>query len=266
MSQKIPLFDGVMKDITVNFGADYRETVFTPPDVALPDGTRAFYELHLWWSQPPSGSGTGDLRCFVLPQGVAPVSATGVGVVQNSRGVSDPVSPLKILDGYMVRGGTDVVVDIETPAGDQVLFGHYYRVGKGSIGEGARRAIGESVAPDFNAGVPVSFAFGSGKHIIHTFEQGRIDVLSLGAAISNYGVPPDIQVVLTFEDDAGNELGGKWSNGVRNNDDQPLYNLFDEVAFGGSPDQPNLRYLKAEMGPLDPSPLEMVVHGFFTRS
>jgi hypothetical protein len=46
-SQKIPLFDGVMKPVGVPPGPFTPVTLFTPPDKNLRDGTQAFYEVHM---------------------------------------------------------------------------------------------------------------------------------------------------------------------------------------------------------------------------
>jgi hypothetical protein len=201
-SQKIPLFNGLFQPCHDGIGAaEAVTTVFTPPDKTAKAGTQAFYLLHLWIKntlvekaeeyvlRAYRGSAMADKRLLwrsnaaILSQLVGPASAPVD--VPSAVGV-----PVKILDGYPVRG--DVIVELATTAAAADSFslgegtriwGYYQRIGMDD--NEPVRFIGEPPAgPAYDTGLPLKVSPGE-LVTLHTFEANRIDEISLQLAVED---------------------------------------------------------------------------------
>jgi len=201
MSQKIPLFNGVIVGAPVAAAPGFVTPVFTPPDVGA--AAPAIYEVHLWVSprennaEPNPGAAIAVVQAREGSGAAVPVWAG----IPNAGVHAQPI--VKALDGYPVRG--DVTLEMlvtATMGGDPIfMWGYYRRVGEGPQLQPERRPIGQTLTP-FNAGVPFVIA-AAGSSIIHVFEPNRIDEISLAAFIT--GASDDV-LQLTFEDIANNSL------------------------------------------------------------
>lgn len=258
MSQKIPLFDGVLFDVPPPIATF---DIFTPPDKALLQGSQAFYEAHLWWTR---GSATDYIEVLAYNDG----DAANAKRIWEGGGAAAPWEgyPVKVLDGYPIRG--NVTLQGVAEAGSSFLFGYYTRVGE-SDAKAARRFNGQP-SPDANnvsLGVPVELAAGESA-VIHTFEQNRIDEVSL-ALIAEAEAAPFPAAAITFEDASNAVLSGPWAvSAFRGATDftspLPLDSYFlREVAFGGNPALPTLDHIRitADGG----NAASLWAHGYFTR-
>jgi hypothetical protein len=263
MSQKIPLFDGVMKPV----GSDpaVLVNIFTPPDKNLADGTQAFYEVHLWVMPAlvPLG-GAGDGYALVAIQDSAPASPAVIWQRNDAELSFQSGLPVKILDGYPVRGDVTIQGLFKANLNSTNLFGYYYRVGQGDVVQTARRFIGQDLSPSVNAGLSIPFVVGD-KKVIHKFSQGRIDEISL--AFQKLSTDADVPIViLRFEDAGGVIIPGTEpiSFNVRTlydyqrNPSSPY--TFYQMPFGGN--KPTLAQLSLEYAA---DGIFVAVHGYFTR-
>jgi hypothetical protein len=192
---------------------------------------------------------------------------------------SDYGVPIKILDGYLVRGdmllemaiGNATVngynsADPVVRAAGSFIWGYYQRVGV----DDSWRFIGEPAAgPKFDTGLPISLAEGERK-IIHTFETNRFDELALQVINPAPDLPAtDSALLLSFADanqvdiahtsalylNAMDILGGP--NNLR--DPQSVYGFTG--VFGGNT---QLKYLMAE-NPGGYAGIPLFIHGRFNR-
>jgi hypothetical protein len=216
-SLKRPLFLGNIQPVHIGIGASALTDVFTPPDST--SKAPQTYELHLWLL-PQSAAGYGlNLPTYALLASEGPpASATKIGTLWSGKtgigGFAIP-RPIKILDGYPIRGNVSVTLLASAAAGvdpypiGPQLWGYYLPAGQGSKVELEHRFIGNIAGlAAFNSGVPDSFVAsappgtpGTSK-IIHVFQKGRIDEISLAFAAS--GDPVVARV--TFEDVANNPI------------------------------------------------------------
>jgi hypothetical protein len=268
-SQKIPLFDGVMKPVGAPVLAPV--TLFTPPDKNLKDGTQAFYEVHMWVVPSPTPAAiplTGDSYGLLATQDGSTANAGIVWSRNNTESAYQPGLPVKMLDGYPVRGDVTLSGIFKTDVADTAhVFGYYYRVGQGEVVQPARRSIGLNLSPMLDAGVPISFLAGE-KKVIHKFEKGRIDEISLAFQKAAPDVA-DPTAFLRFEDAGGVLIPGTQPVTVRvltipdflRNPASPY--SFYQIPLGGSPAIPTLAQLSVES---DGAPNELFfTHGYFTR-
>jgi hypothetical protein len=193
---------------------------------------------------------------------------------------SDFGIPIKILDGYLVRGdmllemgvGNATVngyasADLAIQAAGTFIWGYYQRVGT----DDSWRFIGEPAAgPKFDTGLPIIISAGQRK-IVHTFETNRFDELALQVINPAPYLPPtDSALFLSFADanqvdiphtsaiylNAMDILGGP--NNLR--DPQSVYGFTG--VFGGNA---QLKYLMIQnlvgYGPGAP----LFIHGRFNR-
>jgi hypothetical protein len=263
-SQKIPLFDGVMKAVGEPTGL-VAVPLFTPPDKALRDGTQAFYEVHMW--VVPS-----------LTPDVAPISGYAIASISGAASTvlwqGDDAAldfqaglPVKVLDGVPVRGDVSIVGLFKSVADATHVYGYYHRVGQGEVVQPARRFIGEAPASGFSAGLSIPFLAGN-KKVIHKFEKGRIDEISLAFQKLSVDVAAPT-AFLRFEDAAGVLIPGTQPIAIitttfpdyRRNPASP-YNFY-QAPFGGSPNLPTLAQLSVESAAA-PNAF-FAVHGYFTR-
>jgi hypothetical protein len=261
-SQKIPLFEGIMK--AVGDPAPTFIDLFTPLDRNLTDGTQAFYEVHMWIS--PEGTPTDVYELQAVQSG----NPAAVPIWNTDNLVAAPFQqglPIKMLDGYPVRGDVTIQGSFLSAASSSHVFGYYYRVGQGEVLQPARRFIGQDLSPTFDAGLPINFAAGE-KKVIHKFVSGRIDEISLAFMQSAPEVLPPV-ATLRFEDSNGVILAGttpvlinlETVPDFRRNPASPY--TYYQIALGGSPAQPNLAQMSIESAV--PLQQDFSVHGYFTR-
>jgi hypothetical protein len=282
-SQKIPLLGGIITPVHTGNSATTPPvapiplTIFTPPDKALdPQGTQAFYELHLWIRPSIDPDANFKLSAYYDDDGDR-VTVWESKIAKTASFILYGTS-VKILDGYPVRGNVTLELEIETdniakldlyPIGPQV-YGYYYRVGQGDVIEPARRYIGADSPDGIAAGVPLLFTAANESRIIHKFENGRIDDLSLAFSQPDPdGADPGQQISLVFEDANDNPIipdhnviysATPVPNFTR--DPQSVYSIY-RAALGGGVLYPQLDHLRATMGPAFLKPVS--VHGYFTR-
>jgi hypothetical protein len=267
MSQKIPLFNGVIASAPVAAAPGIVTPIFTPPD-SNSDAPN-IYEVHLWVS--PRLSNLDPVTAQVqarersgtpVPvwQGVANAGVTGYPIV-------------KALDGYPVRGDVTLEMLSSAPVGGDPIFmwGYYRRVGEGPQLQPERRPIGQALTP-FNAGVPFAIAPGASQ-IIHVFEPNRIDEISLAAFIGG------LTLMLTFEDINNGVLatpflfipvGANTYQPVAGDFVGPQGSLFPpspyfihQCPFGGGY-LPTLHHIRAWNLAAEGNP-DAIFHGYFTR-
>lgn len=264
-AQKIPLFEGIMKAVGDSTDPSPFIDLFTPPDANLLGGTQAFYEVHMW--VVPQGD-DGDLYKLQATDGVD-TELIWVGS-DNQVGPFQKGLPIKMLDGYPVRGDVIIQGSFLSAASSSHVYGYYYRVGQGEVIQPARRFIGKDPGlAVFNNGVPFNFAAGS-KQVIHRFVSGRIDEISLALMLSNSNtdIAPAPTGSLRFEDANGVILAGTTPIPIlvlpvpdyRRNPASP-YNFY-QIPLGGNPALPALAQLSLEA---DPGQQDFSAHGYFTR-
>jgi hypothetical protein len=199
--------------------------------------------------------------------GVGGDGAGGVLEIAAAWGV-----PVKVLDGYPVRG--DVQIELFSgplvdggedlfgyPKGTKI-WGYYQRLGADTE---AWNYIGESpVGPLFDTGLPIEFAKGEQK-IIHTFDPARSDEIFLGFTSRLDAQAAGSSVFLSFVDANMNEVSQSTIefladrrifgslNGLR--DPQSVYNFHG--VFGGNP---GVKYLVVTASQAD-----VTVHGRYIR-
>lgn len=298
--QKIPLFGGLIQachDSTTPTPAVTQ--VFTPPDKTLTPGSQSYYAVHLWLKPAeivlPGAGATDYFYALNAVRSASPadkrliwssaatflLDVTGffnsggptIVQVENFGGV-----PIKILDGYVVRG--DVLLQLESrtpaPGADQFaspdgtkIWGFYYRLGAESEGY---RFIGEPPAGSlFDTGLPVKIGPGETK-VLHAFQPDRIDEIYLEIASLFFPGEGDVAnpTTLTFSDSAaagGNALSAvnillpKDVRGAPNTirDPESPYNIYG--AWGNNPTLKTLQATNTEA----PGGADIFVHGRFAR-
>ena len=266
-AQKIPLFDGVMKPVGDVAGA-VEVPLFTPPDKNLADGTQAFYEVHAWVMPEETQVAGGDAYALVAVQDSAPAVAALIWQRAHAELALLSGLPIKILDGYPVRGDVTIKGLFKANVESTNLYGYYYRIGQGDVVQTARRFIGQALSPSIDAGLSVTFAPGD-KKVIHKFENGRIDEMSLAfVKLSIDGTTA--LALLRFEDASGVLVPGTVPIPItvqtlydyQRNPVSP-YTIY-QAAFGGSPVKPTLAQMSVESVAV-PGQATFAVHGYFTR-
>lgn len=289
--QKLPLFGGIIAP--VHNGSDDPAiaatplTIFTPPDKGLsPRGVQNYYELHLWLL-PSSGGPDEVYQLEVTDDNVGADITLWAGNRATAFLGAPGGAALKILDGYPVRGNVTLKLTVAQvsaggggadlyPAGAQV-WGYYYLRGAGSKLEEERRFIGapSNDSDGLTVGLPVTLSPDE-KQVLHTFENNRIDDVSLAFGLVNPAtvVPGSAAYArLFFEDANGNDIiAGHQVNlvvtgSVRNDirDPQSIYNILG-IPMGNSPTYPNLHQISVQNIeiPNGVAPT-MSAHGYFTR-
>jgi hypothetical protein len=193
---------------------------------------------------------------------------TTFGVIWQRKDTETPFVPglpVKMLDGYVVRGDMTIIGAFVTDVANTVnVFGYYYRVGQGEVVQPARRSIGVNLSPTFDAGLPIPFLIGE-KKVIHKFEKGRIDEISLAfQKLISYVGPPT--AILRFEDAGGVLIPGTQPITIPvpavpdylRNPVSPY--TFYQIPLGGSLAIPTLAQLSVES-----AVNVFFVHGYFTR-
>jgi hypothetical protein len=238
-SPKLPLVGGIIYPLrNGGTGDNYLDSlsfIGGPTDKDLLKGTQAFYEIHLWLVPSILGTRT---DWYILAAHDEDLSS--LRIVSQGQISAGNTYPVKLLDGYPMRGKTTLSIGIllqgeanDYPFGAQ-MFGYAYRVGRGQVSEPERRFIGLASPDGVAAGVPLGVAAGD-KVQLHKFENNRLDELSL-----HFQPLADAQVDLYFEDAGGNPVipGHKVSfqvpalqepNSVR--DPQSVYTI-DKAIFG----------------------------------
>lgn len=205
-SPKIPLFGGMIQPLHEGVGGTAEiNPIFTPPDADSDNPVT--YEVHLWALPAgiPEISSVGEVWSVVATE-----NPTGKAAFAWSTAVPTYTAnkPIKVLDGYPVRGNVSLSFLVagagadHYPVGPQ-MWGYYYIVGQGKIKEDERRFIGRQDLKDFNAGVgfmvkdPVSAVPVGAPTIVrmHTFEPNRIDEMSIQFSPA---LPHDVIVALVF--------------------------------------------------------------------
>ena len=310
--QKIPLFGGLTKACQDGTSGPLLTPIFTPPDAGLAAGTQSYYAVHLWMrptsnyvnpppppDDPPApfgaafymvtaarGSAPSDRRpvwagnSYSLNQPAAPTMPVAF-VTTGLR--SDYGIPVKVLDGYLVRGDVSLEMVIQNAASNAynnpdpllqatgtAIWGYYQRVGT----DDAWRFIGEpTVGLKFDMGMPIAIAAGERK-VIHTFDSSRFDELAI-QMVSPLYLDPALQpvegssTILSFADENEVDLPHTTAfylnvqaitgspNSLR--DPQSVYGL--KGVFGGNP---KLKYLMAKNVTIV-TPTFSCIHGRFNR-
>lgn len=279
-SQKIPLFGGMI--IPVHNGNTpgipiIPTIIASPLDKALkPEGVQGTYELHLWLKPGPQVASGDDDEYYTITASLDS-NPTDTRVVWSSKGsntgsgVNGP--PIKILDGYPVRGNVTLVLWVDIPielvpdlypVGVQI-FGYYYRVGQGSQIQPERRFIGEPSPDGLSTGLPLLLGPGE-RRVIHTFEDNRVDEISLA-----FVQPANDEVAglvnISFEDENNNLIIPDQEINILNmpspnflRDPQSVYSI-NQVPFGGGY-LPNLH----QMAITNTRDNQIAwAHGYFTR-
>jgi len=285
-SQKLPLFGGLIWPLhngsILPLVAPVPNVIAGPPDKSLsPAGVQAIYEIHLWLITGSDGAQQA-YWLYAIEDSAPAVTRTIWSGNLAQLGVNARNEPIKILDGYPIRGnvslgmlalfatGLDDVGD-EYPTGAQV-FGYAYRVGQGTVKESERRFIGEPSSDNgLSVGLPLVISPG-GKETVHTFESGRVDEVSL-AFTRDTNNPPDGNdpagtIKILFEDAnnqpiiAGHEvlinLQPQGQNYLR--DPQSVYAI-KQAAFGSTVYA--LDHIAVET--LAQPDKDLYVHGYFHR-
>jgi len=300
-SQKLPLFSGIIYPVHngVPGVAASPLVVATPLDKGLlPRGTQAYYEVHLWMIPGyPTGVIADDNDEFydlVAYPDDNPANYRNVwsGSLFRTFGGQVWAAPIKILDGYPLRGNVTLAFSASRNGAGQIdqypegvqLFGYYYRVGEGTQIRPERRFIGEPSpdADNVSQGLPLALPANE-KKILHYFEKNRIDEMSLAWAwaSASYNPATVTYVELTFEDENNNPLiaghkvsivqfltpPGTYVDPGRNflRDPQSAYSVKNAV-FGGGFQQayglPVLHHLSIKNAS---SKGDLYAHGYFTR-
>jgi hypothetical protein len=307
-SQKLPLFGGIIAPVHNGVYdvvpaspviAAIPTIVASPLDKALqPRGTQAYYELHLWLipgfpkvDNVPSLINNEIYNLYAYPDD-NPAAARPIwsGNLFQTFGGNSWAAPIKILDGYPIRGNVTLAFTVNRNKADEIdqypegvqLFGYYYRVGEGTEIHPERRYIGEPSpdADEVTKGIPLLLPAGE-KKIIHQFESNRIDEMSLAWTLPGDVFDPSsiMYVELTFEDENGNPLipghkvsiiqfySGAFAGPVRNaiRDPQSVYPIKDAVfgsGFQAALGLPSLHHLSIEN---KSAKGDMYAHGYFTR-
>jgi hypothetical protein len=212
-SLKRPMLNGIIQPMHVGIGAPAFAPFFAPLDGAAKNPQT--FELHLWLL--PANT-TGNRITYQVHASEGPLAtATKAGLVWSATDVPDGfamgVRPIKILDGYAVRGNVYLTFSaFKTGGGDPYplgpqLWGYFLPVGQGSKYEQEHRFVGNQAGlAGFNSGVPNVLTAtnppGPGTSaIIHNFEPNRIDEISLAFPAA---IPLDdlaeSAARLTFED------------------------------------------------------------------
>lgn len=289
-SQKLPLFGGMVQPVhTGPLVTPAVTPIFTPPDA----GSRApeIYELHLWVSLGLSIAKP-DLQV------VARDNATGrnsvIWAAQTSVTDSTPYLsyPIKVLDGFPVRGGISIELTAGVggadlyPTGPQ-LWGYYRVAGQGTVREDQRRPIGANL-PGFAAGLPIALATQPPPAsmspstpqdaVVHVFEPGRVDEISLAFPSQNLPVAPATSGFtiweLTFERADNTSIIPNhivYINSITAYGPVSGWGItpaspyfFDKVAFGGG-GTPALHHIRVKCSDADGITGAGSVHGYFTR-
>lgn len=282
--QKIPLFDGLIQACHDGIGvAEASTTIFTPPDKTLAPGSQSFYALHLWLkpaidAQAPTGEAF-DVRVI---RGSVPADeriawssnrdtmnqvtglSTGLTNVPSQNGV-----PVKVLDGYLVRG--DVVVKLVTSnaaadhfaaADGTKMWGYFQRIGADI--ENWRHIGDPPVGPLFDTGLPALINAGATVKV-HDFEPDRIDEIFL-ALVDQSGDANAVSVTIILADSNDDplaefaiELSVGWKilgapNGIR--DPASMYDFYG--CFGNNEDLASILIKNDGAG-------SVFVHGRFAR-
>lgn len=281
-SQKLPLFGGLILPVHGSTPVPTTTRVFIPPDAD--SKAPITYELHLW----VLGLVTGNVMAVAVTDqvsGKVGYAFTGVSASPNF------FVPQKVLDGFPVRG--NVRVDFQLVAADAwptgvQLMGYYVPVGLGAVKEEERRAIGRPLTKN-GAGVPFALctppvvagfpADATPDAVIHTFDSGHIDEISLGM---NTFLNTGGEIHLTFErKDNTPVIPGHYVRmfafqkfGPSSFADAAAgtpYGLFPlspyqihKVPFGGFPDLHHLRATAIDFG-AGPKQSAVSVHGYFVR-
>lgn len=277
-SQKLPLplLGGQIYPLHNAQAPGTPQTIFVPPDAVL-DEPPSTYEVHLWLMPPLGYGGATAWTIDVQARDLDTNTAVKIwsGLITPAASAHWPTR--KVLDGFPMRGNISIEVVPATVGADAdaypskgvQVFGYFYRVGQGPVLQTERRFIGQNL-PEFKKGLPFSIP-ATTKQVIHTFEAGRIDEISL--AFSSLGTGPGAIAALVFEDAAGNPIIPLHginvpATSVQNLDaaeaDAPegfqpnsQYQIH-QVPFGGI--NPNLKRISVQAGDTD-----ITVHGYFTR-
>lgn len=298
-SLKRPLFNGIIQPVHVGVAAAGLNPIFTPPDEANVKNPQTF-ELHLWLLPAFDGINPTDYTLLATEGPFA--TATKFGKVWSGRDVAGGYSfgarPIKILDGFPVRGKVQLTLVASKGAGADPypigpqLWGYYLPVGQGSKYEQEHRFIGNHPGlQGFNVGVPVTLEAveppGPGaSEIVHTFDPNRIDEISLAFApvISPVTPAPGFGFALVTFEDVNNQplIPGHYvqfqlHSGVSNpafqgssptdpgiapgHVEQSPYMILG-TPFGGNP---ALHHLRVQAVAGEDSTLSLGVHGYYIR-
>jgi hypothetical protein len=287
-SQKLPLFGGTIQplfpDLTNPLASLALNPVFTPPDAT----TKAprYFALHLWVLPPLASAGLVGCGIYITENPTGKQGAAWAGIFPITAVGGQPV---KVLDGYPVRGDVTVAASAvgvaASGSSNLKMWGYYVPVGEGTVREDERRFIGQNLQR-FNAGIgyvlgfqltpppplpPAVPAGAPSDTIIHVFEKDRIDEMSLAFTPM---APVACFAVLSFETEANTlvhpEAFATFHIGTGAQPPQGQYSAFPpspyviyKAAFGGH-GYPTLHHLRVTVGADSPD-VAVGVHGYFTR-
>jgi hypothetical protein len=265
-NQKLPLLGGIIAPL--HNGADIvagATILGGPVDKNLPRGTQATYEVHLWIVPSTSGGATSWLLASAYDTDLTTIRPIAQGVIPTGN-----TYPVKVLDGYPMRGDVSFAVGIVMGDGPADLYpngaqayGYAYRVGRGDVIEPERRFIGEASPDGIAVGVPLTLA-ANAKVPLHVFERDRFDDIALAFQPSALGA----RVKLYFEDASGvpvihpdhnvELVVPLFAEGNYLHDPQSIYTIKGAV-FGGNAIFQNLHQISIECNQI------AFVHGYFSR-
>lgn len=192
-SPKLPLFGGIIFPLHNNVAnpvptAPIPNLIAMPTDKALqPAGIQDIFEVHLWLI--PGGDDVQRYWLYAFEDNNPAVTRIIWSGSLVDLGLWPRNQPIKILDGYPIRGNITLgmllqfntgIGDVgdEYPTGAQA-FGYAYRVGQGSQHQGERRFIGEpSSDGGLTVGMPLVIS-PDNRRQVHTFQPNKIDEISL---------------------------------------------------------------------------------------
>jgi len=290
-SQKLPLFDGIIQPVHCGVVPNPTNNLIFAKSFD-PKAPRT-YEVHLWL-MPQEASALYSVVASEGPYATAVKKAevwTGRATGAPNDSFPNGSRPIKVLDGYPVRGDVQLSLNCTAaadsfPTGPQ-MFGYYYQVGSGEARDFEHRYIGDKTLSGFNQGVPQAFvvpATGGGISadlIIHTFEPGRIDDISLALSmlgagesdiyvasirfedVNNVSLIPGHSVIVPMTDVVSNptyEAGTAGQPGINTPASSPY--ILQGIPLGGNP---RLHHIRVAFAAIFGGPGVASVHGFFIR-
>jgi len=300
-NEKLPLLSGIVQPLHVGVGAAAETLeIFRPPDASNVKNP-VTYEVHAWLIQTNLNPVPAGQRFAILSvQGDINANPSKLGLAYSEEalvdnGFAQGVLPVKVLDGYPVRGDVGLYAAMSGAAADPYpngpqIWGYYHIVGQGTRREPERRFIGDRGLQGYNAGVPLLLAMAangvvsSNSEILHYFEPDRIDDLcisfQLGAGDGAGASDAIVLVTMTFEDANNQPLfaGHALNFLLTKNYGTPVYNgtpappvppglpLSTPYWFQGSFGNPSLDHLRVVATRIEGDQVANVgVHGYFTR-
>lgn len=294
-SPKLPLFGGIIFPLHNNVAnpvptPPIPNLIAMPTDKALqPAGIQDIFEVHLWLI-PGGDEDAQRYWLYAFEDNNPAVVRTIWSGSLTDLGIKVRNVPIKILDGYPIRGNITLGMLLqfntgvggmgdEYPIGAQA-FGYAYRVGQGPQHQGERRFIGEpSSDGGLTVGMPLVIPQGDQQRV-HTFQPNKIDEISLAFVrnVAEFIPPPppppsiDSLIGIRFEDANNNQIipGHQVNINIlapnQNyfRDPQSVYTIYQAVF--GTTFYTTLDHITVLVpGPVADPEHDVYVHGYFNR-